>query len=323
MTPNNLQESNADKIVIEQDTVVTPSATVEKKTSRVIKRRKSGIFDVPEIIAVSLGGLLIFLVAITYIFWLLPARERVRQRELSRNQMEKNLKELQEKIGVNKSTESRVGDIIGSVDRFENNFLTPGNLGNSSLYGRLNELIRTKNLRNTAGPEYAPLEAANVEKLEKDERSGAGRGKFQSLYPGTGVSVTVEGSYASLRRFISDLENSRQFVVINSMEIESNGETSTGGSNTPATTNNVSSMSTSGIPSEISGIPNTPNSSNPNRINPRAPQIVQPQPTVAPKPAPVSRPRGSVSMRLELAAYFRRNVAPQMSGYDSTNNQTR
>ena len=44
--------------------------------------------------------------------------------------------------------------------------------------------------------------------------------KWQSFYPGIAVMVTVEGQYQDVRRFIRDVERSRQFVVINEVELQ-------------------------------------------------------------------------------------------------------
>src|SRR5207248_9039441 len=42
----------------------------------------------------------------------------------------------------------------------------------------------------------------------------------QSVFPGIGVTLTVEGTYPNLRRFIRDIEADNQFVVINTVELE-------------------------------------------------------------------------------------------------------
>ena len=49
--------------------------------------------------------------------------------------------------------------------------------------------------------------------------------KWQSIYPGIAISVTVEGAYQNLRRFIRDLETTKQFIIINSVELERSNET--------------------------------------------------------------------------------------------------
>jgi Tfp pilus assembly protein PilO len=42
----------------------------------------------------------------------------------------------------------------------------------------------------------------------------------KSLYPGIGIAVTVEGPYANLRRFLREVEASKQFIIINAVELE-------------------------------------------------------------------------------------------------------
>jgi hypothetical protein len=83
-------------------------------------------------------------------------------------------------------------------------------------FRELNELILKNNLKNTSGPTYTPLDPAGT-------KSNSGKTvvtKWQSFYPGTAVMVTVEGEYQNVRRFIRDVERSRQFVVINEVELQ-------------------------------------------------------------------------------------------------------
>ena len=93
---------------------------------------------------------------------------------------------------------------------------------------------------------------------------------MQSVFPGIGVSVTVEGQYKNLRRFVRDIEASNQFIVVNAVELQS--VTDTGSA-----------------------------------------------PSLTPEGVPTAAPQGRntlVSLRLDMAAYFRRAaseeaVAPQ------------
>ena len=84
------------------------------------------------------------------------------------------------------------------------------------LYEELNELIVKNGLKNTSGPTYTTLDPSG-------SKSTAGKNvvtKWQSFYPGIAVMVTVEGQYEAVRRFIRDVERSKQFVVINEVEIQ-------------------------------------------------------------------------------------------------------
>jgi len=67
--------------------------------------------------------------------------------------------------------------------------------GRMSLYTVLNKLIKSNGLRNTAGPTYAPLDPVGTKQqaqltVTAEKQSNA---KWQSIYPGIAVSVTVEG----------------------------------------------------------------------------------------------------------------------------------
>ena len=84
------------------------------------------------------------------------------------------------------------------------------------LYDELNQLIVKNKVRNTAGPTYTALDPTDV-------KAASGKSvvtKWQSFYPGINVMVTVEGEYEDIRRFIRDVERSRQFVVINQVELQ-------------------------------------------------------------------------------------------------------
>jgi hypothetical protein len=91
------------------------------------------------------------------------------------------------------------------------------------LYDSLNTLIRKNELKNTSGPAYTPLEPIGSKVGANGSRSA--NTKWQSIFPGIAISVTVEGQYQNLRRFIQDIEKSGQFVIINSVELERSTET--------------------------------------------------------------------------------------------------
>ena len=133
-------------------------------------------------------------------------------------------------------------------------------------------MIRSNALRNTSGPTYVALDplVANAQGRAPGQASvpanRMGTAKWQSLFPGIGVSVTVEGQYANLRRFIRDLEASSQFIVINAVELEK-----------ATNTDEAAAAMLAGPPGG------------------QAP--------------PAAATRGTlVSLRVDLAAYFRRNA---------------
>lgn len=84
------------------------------------------------------------------------------------------------------------------------------------LYEELNQLIVKNGVRNTSGPTYTSLDPSGM----KSTSSKSVATKWQSFYPGIAVMVTVEGQYQDVRRFIRDIERSKQFVVINEVELQ-------------------------------------------------------------------------------------------------------
>lgn len=85
-----------------------------------------------------------------------------------------------------------------------------------ALYDQLNQLMVKNGLRNTSGPTYAPLDPLGT----KTTPGTSTNTKYQTAYPGIAVAVTVEGPYQNLRQFIKDIERSKQFVIINEVELQ-------------------------------------------------------------------------------------------------------
>jgi Tfp pilus assembly protein PilO len=179
--------------------------------------RKSGVFGVAEIIGLAGGLLILVLVVVGYLYFLVPARSRRATLELERARLQSQLKNSQDVLVEGQSTDAIVHSITQSLDAFETTGLVEASRGRMGLYDSLNTLIRKNGLRNTSGPTYTPLEPIGS-KVSAGSR--AANTKWQSIYPGIAISVTVEGPYQNLRRFVRDLETSKQFVIINTVELE-------------------------------------------------------------------------------------------------------
>lgn len=182
------------------------------------------MLGVAEIIA--LGGSVVILLAVllSYFYFLIPARSHLQERQLERSRLQNQLRSSQDLVREERDTQSIVDKITQSLDDFEDNRLPNRNQGRMSLYDELNQLIRKNGLRNTSGPSYTQLESLESKKSTTGSKSASA--KWQSVYPGIGVSLTVEGSYQNLRRFIRSLEENKQFIIINSIELERASETS-------------------------------------------------------------------------------------------------
>jgi len=232
------------------------------------------IIGLPELIGLAGAALLAILVVFAYLYFYVPARIRQRNADLDLVRLQEVRKQSGDALSHNLDIKKEVEEIVGSLKTFEGNNLASQDPGRMSLYTVLNKLIKSNGLRNTAGPSYSPLEPVGTKKqvqptLSAEKQSTA---KWQSIYPGISVSITVEGPYQNVRHFVRDLETSHQFLIINAVELErvtQNGATTDQPSTLPA------------------------------------------QPATGrggPPPKPLPGGNTLVSLRIDLATYFQRNA---------------
>jgi len=188
-----------------------------------LKRSSSlRVIGVPELIGLSAAALLALLTVFAYLYFLAPANSRLTLAQLERTRLQGQVSASQLNIIEGKTAREAIDKINASLNDFEGNWLAAPGSGRMSLYTELNELIRSNGLRNTSGPGYATLDPLGTKgqvqpTVSAEQQSNA---KWQSIYPGVSVSVTVEGPYQSVRHFVRDIEMSRQFLIINAVELE-------------------------------------------------------------------------------------------------------
>ena len=186
------------------------------RMSEFLSSRRGKMFGIAEVAALAGSCLVFVLVLLSYLYFLVPARSRLASLNADRKQTETNLQTLDGVVVKDRNTQENVDRVTASLNKFETQHLLRPDQGRMDLYEELNQLIVKNGVRNTSGPTYTPLEPAG-------SKSNSGKTvvtKWQSFYPGIAVMVTVEGDYASVRRFIRDVERSKQFVVINEIELQ-------------------------------------------------------------------------------------------------------
>jgi Tfp pilus assembly protein PilO len=195
--------------------------------------RSSSIIGINELIALAATALVVVLVVISYLYFLLPARAQLQTARNEKARLDGLLSNYRSEVQEEQTTESTIRKITESLDAFESEQLFNRTQGRMDLYGELNQLINKNSLRNTAGPTYIPLDPLGNKNSAPSSRST--NNKWQSIYPGIAISVTVEGQYANLREFIHDIEASKLFVIINAIELERATQTQFGGSSEEGT----------------------------------------------------------------------------------------
>lgn len=190
--------------------------SAQARLSRFFDARRGKMFGVAEVVALAGSCFVLALVMFSYLYFVAPARARLATLDGDRKQTLNNLETLDKVVNREQSTSQNVDQVASSLNAFETKYLLRPDQGRLDLYDELNQLIVKNGVRNTSGPTYTSLDS-------NDAKSGAGKTvatKWQSFYPGLAVMVTVEGEYQNVRRFIRDVERSRQFVVINEVELQ-------------------------------------------------------------------------------------------------------
>jgi hypothetical protein len=195
---------------------------ISVRVSRVKRAPALNIIGLPELIGLAGAGLLALLTIFAWFYFYLPANSRLASAQMEKQRLLSMRAASGSELQTNIDTQTRVNQIKASLEDFEGNWLPSQSSGRLSLYTVLNKLMKSNGLRNTAGPAYSPLAAVGAKTqvqatVSAEKQSQA---KWQSIYPGIVVSVTVEGPYQNVRHFVHDIEASRQFLIINAVELE-------------------------------------------------------------------------------------------------------
>ena len=268
-----------------------------------------------ELVTVGVALLAILTTILLFVLLVLPAQRELANNRARRDELDKQLTTATLRYGNITTTKERVAEILLSKDDFETNYLSAETNGRTALYQQINGLIAAYGLVNTSGPDYAPLEIADPNRSNQQTEAEKGRSKFISIYPGQYISMTLDGSYQNLRRFILEIETIRgQFVIISAIELEpsENKEEQIDPTKPPAAA--VINQPTGGNPTTTFGGGINPGTYN--RGSQQYPPLAQ-QPSTTTK-TDRGKTRGeTVTLRLELAAYFRRpNFQPQSASLE-------
>ena len=181
------------------------------------------VIGLPELIGLATAALIALITVFAYFYFYLPAQSRLSALELERLRLQQQVRASTTNLDTTTTVRDEVDKINASMEHFENDWLPVAASGRMSLYSTLNNLIKNNGLRNTAGPSYTALDPIGSKTQAQPSASAERQSitRWQSIYPGIAVSVTVEGPYQRVRHFVRDIEASRQFLIINAVELES------------------------------------------------------------------------------------------------------
>jgi Tfp pilus assembly protein PilO len=192
------------------------------RVDKLRQSRQRSILGVAEMAGLAGSAVMLLAVIFVYLYFYSPSQARLSAAQIERARLREKLSTLQKDIDIQGSAQDNIRQISESIESFENERLIGRDAGRITLYNVLIQLIRSNNLRNTSGPVYNYLEEKGAAQTASARTVNS---RWQSLYPGIGVTVTVEGQYANLRRFVRSIESSNQFIIINAVELERASDT--------------------------------------------------------------------------------------------------
>src|SRR5262245_31337383 len=131
------------------------------------------------------------------------------------NEIQKNIKQVKAQA----DQASNAGKILDSLDRFKA-MLKPDQRGITqtmdeiSALGKTHQLLGNESIYRVTEAESTLDENGNPLPPQKIAE------KKINIYPVLGIDTTVVGDYPNLRRFLADLERSRQFLIIKSLAFQ-------------------------------------------------------------------------------------------------------
>jgi hypothetical protein len=168
-----------------------------------------------------LGAAMIFAsgVALFYSYKVLPLGYMVAARQRQIKDLKTQIEKLNTEERKRRDQASNAEKILESLSGFESR-LTPDDRGMTQIINEIDALSSTHKV--IAGDSNYRPEAADEPQFDENgnPKPRPNKDKKPKIYPNLGVETTVLGDYSNLRRFLSDLERSRQFLIINSLTFQ-------------------------------------------------------------------------------------------------------
>lgn len=179
---------------------------------------------------VALVATLIFVSVVTfnYLNSTHPLRTKLNDLQARKKKVQTTITENTTKVAALTDQRDNAEKILDSLESFEGR-LHSRKIGITAIIDEVNQLAKAN--RVVAGDISFRTDAPD--QLPGEVRPGAAPGasptpvpitrrdKLPNVYEGLGVDTAVEGDYHDLRRFISALERSRNFVIINAITLQS------------------------------------------------------------------------------------------------------
>jgi cell division protein FtsB len=198
----------------------TEMREVFNRSREVFKRAR---LNVVEIVFLSAAILFAGAVAAFYSYKVAPLSFTVTARQRQIQDLKARIEKLNTEEKRRLDQASNAEKILESLRGFENGLYQDGR-GMTQI---INE-IAALGVTHKVIVEESSYDLEEADKSQLDENGNpkpqTTRDKRPKIYPNLGVETTVVGDYPNLRRFLSDLERSKQFLIVNSLSFQGGDE---------------------------------------------------------------------------------------------------
>ena len=175
---------------------------------------------------VFLGAALFFagFVAFFYFYKVLPVGSDLAAREQQISDLKARIAKMNTDEKKLADQAANAGKILESLHKFEN-YLKPDERGMTQIINEIEALGKTHKI--ITGDSTYRVEDADEPQLDENgnpKQQAVNKDKKPKIYPNLGIDTTVTGDYPNLRRFISDLERSKQFLIVNTLIFQGGDE---------------------------------------------------------------------------------------------------
>jgi hypothetical protein len=172
-----------------------------------------------------LGAAILFAtaVALFYSYKVLPLGYMVSSRNRQIEALKAAIKDQDDKEKKSLAQASNAEKILESLRNFDGGLPADGS-GMTQIINEIDALSVTHKI--IASDSNYRREDADEQKFDENgnPKPQSNRDKKPKIYPNFAVETTVVGDYPNLRRFLSDLERSKQFLIVNSLAFQGGDE---------------------------------------------------------------------------------------------------
>ncbi|MGH9833101.1 MAG: GspMb/PilO family protein [Blastocatellia bacterium] len=179
--------------------------------------------SVVEIVFLSAALLFAGFAAFFYFNQVQPLSSELAARQERIKQLNARLEQMNTDERKRRDQASNAEKILESLRTFDA-YLKPDERGMTEIINEVDRLGQTHKII-VSDSIYRVEEAEQlVDENGNPIPQPANKDKKPKIYPNLGIDTTVIGDYPNLRRFLSELERSRQFLVINSLSFQGGDE---------------------------------------------------------------------------------------------------